>query len=63
MLGHRCVRKGLGSGLRPSLGLGIEVKIATIRGSEDRDGITMLFDWFTKGSIYVSRESCIMYEE
>jgi len=48
---YRDVKGELNKWFKAVHGLDVEVKVATLRGPEDRDKwITMLFDWFTKGS-------------
>jgi len=53
---HRGVVEELGRWFKTVHGLDVEVKVATLRGPEDRDRwLTMLFDWFTKGSGMLKR--------
>ncbi|MEM4005469.1 MAG: glycosyltransferase, partial [Desulfurococcaceae archaeon] len=53
---HRGVVEELGRWFKTVHGLDVEVKVATLRGPEDRDRwLTMLFDWFTKGGEMLKR--------
>ncbi|MEM1623947.1 MAG: hypothetical protein QW543_07475 [Sulfolobales archaeon] len=49
---HRGAAEELSRWFKTVHGLGVEVDVAALRAPEDRDRwLTMLFDWFTKGSI------------
>ncbi|MEM4553781.1 MAG: glycosyltransferase [Ignisphaera sp.] len=53
---YRGVVEDLGKWFKIVHGLDVEIEVATLRGPEDKDmWLTMLFDWFTKGSEMLER--------